>query len=340
MIGAVSEALYRASTRLRPPSTLLVLLIIGATMGAYLWLMGITYTSDSNTYDIEASRLVDSGFDFAAVYAQAQARFPPILYAEFVILAGILKAIFGDYWGPALVALNFASVLTLGLMLVRLVMRATESAAASWLALLLFACCFNIAQWMPMVLSDITFLLLAFTIFSMAAKRILEPGSSWWPVLLLAIVGVFYRPTGLVLLPDLALAAYLARREQPLARPKLLLLLLAALSFTGITIFAWLMQDPSRWPFETLSSVFKYVSADYALGEVVSARLDTYHAPPQSVLDFALISADRFVHFFAPINGVFSLGHKVAELIFYIPCYLFAGWLLLQLATCTRRHNI
>ena len=318
--------------RLRPPSLLVVLLTIGTTMGAYLFLTGVTYTPDSNTYDIIAGRLVDTGFDLASVYAEAQSRFPPLLYAEFVLLAGVLKALFGANWGPALVALNFAAVLTLGVMLVRLVSRVTESAATAWLALLLFAGCFNIAQWVPTVLSDATFVLLAFAIFSMAAKRILEPGLSWWPVLALAIIGVFYRPTGFVLLPDLALAAFLAQRQQPLVKPQLLFLLLTAIIITGVLVFAWLMQDPNRWPFETLSSVFRYVSADYALGEVVSARLDTYHLPPQSVLDFALISADRFVHFFAPINGVFSLGHIIAELAFYIPCYLLAGWLLFRLA--------
>ncbi|HEX8525562.1 hypothetical protein [Allosphingosinicella sp.] len=320
-----------AAARLPTPSPLFALAAIAICHGAYVLLAGVMVAPDTGIYDFWAQRLIDSGFDYAAITAEASTRFPAVLYLLFVTFVALLKLLFGAAWATALVAINLAADAVLGALLVRLVGRTTASPLAGWVALGLYLGCFGIAQWVRFALSDTTFCLLAFLIFSLAAERVLGDARRWGGVALLAVVGVFYRPTGLVLLPDLGWAAYLSRRGSPRIGRTAALLVLAALILGAAAAFAWFMQDPGRWPFDTLSATFRYVAADYALGEVVSARSETYHSPPSALLDYMLISADRFLHFFAPGAAGFSAGHWAAELVFFIPCYALALWLLVAL---------
>jgi hypothetical protein len=70
---------------------------------------------------------------------------------------------------------------------------------------------------------------------------------------------------------------------------------------------------------------------DYALGEVVSGRLETYHDPPHAIIDYVAISVDRFVHFFAIGAHDFSAAHWAVELVFFLPAYGLAGWFVVAL---------
>ncbi|HEX8261723.1 MAG TPA: hypothetical protein VF547_02495, partial [Allosphingosinicella sp.] len=106
---------------------------------------------------------------------------------------------------------------------------------------------------------------------------------------------------------------------------------LAAATVALVFAFAWFMQDPGRWPFEALESSFRETAAGYAKGEVVSGRPETFHAPPARLLDFVLISADRFLHFFAVDAARFSDIHRAAQMVFFLPCFALAAWLAIAL---------
>lgn len=307
-------------------------LIAALVHGPYVLWTGIRTGSDSVAYAYWSGRMVDSGFDIPTLLAEAQASFPPVLYLLFAGLLGGLRLLFGDQWPAALVALNLLGHVALAAMVVRLARLGTGgSAVAAWSALLLFLACHDIVRWVPFLLSDATFVALAFAIFSLAVARILDRSKSWLPVILPAVAGVFYRPTGVVLLADLAWAAFLSRCRR-LPPPALLAALIGTAAAAGAVLFAWFLADPARWPFDPLARAFETVASGYATGEVVSARPETWHAPPAGIADILLMIADRFVHFFAIGAAAYSAAHWAAALAFFLPCYGLAFWLCAALA--------
>jgi hypothetical protein len=322
----VSAALASAAAPGAPLTALLILLLHGPV----LFVSGVRMGGDSASYVYWAQRLVDSGFDYPTLLREANTGFPALLYALFVSLIALLRLAFGAHWPAALVMLNLAGHVAVGTMLVRLSVRVTGKGAAGWAALLLFLGCYDALSWVPFILSDTTFLFLVFLTFFLAARRVLGVARSWITVLPTAAAALFYRPTGIVLVPDLAWAIYLSRtRNVPLRGRALAGLALIILGTAAI--FAWLMQDSGRWPLDSLANAFARTSHDYQLGAVVFGRPETFHAPPANLLDYMLISADRFIHFFAIGAVGFSLGHWVAALLFFVPCYLLSGWMLISL---------
>jgi hypothetical protein len=314
-----------------PPRPWLAALLIAAGHAGHVLARGATMAPDSRSYAYWSARLIESGFDYPTLLAEANPGFPPILYALFATLLALLRLALGNDWANGLVALNFAAHVALGLLVVRLAERLTGSGVAGWGVLLLFLGCFDLLMWVPLVLSDATFVFLAFLIFTLAARRILDSSRSWLAVLVPAFAGIFYRPTGIVLVPDLIWAIYLSRTGTRRIRWGPVLGVLAASIAAGTLAFAWFMQDPGRWPLESLSPAFRSIAGGYSLGEVVNARYETYHVPPRALLDYLSISADRFLHFFAIGAATYSLGHWLVELAFFLPCYALAGWLAVAL---------
>jgi hypothetical protein len=315
----------------RPPSLWTAALLIAAVHGLYVLAEGVTLASDSAAYGRYAARMIESGFDYPTLLAEANSTFPPLLYVIFVTLLALLRLAFGGGWQAALVALNVAAHVALGALTVRMAVRLTGSGPAGWAALLLFLGCFDLMMWVPVVCSDPTFVFLAFTIFTLAAARILGDSRGWLPVLFPAAAGIFYRPTGIVLVPDLLWAIYLAHRRSGRFRrwPAVATIVLGTAVLA--LVFAWLMQDPGRWPFDAFARSFRETAASYAVGEVVSARPETFHAPPRQLVDFFLISADRFLHFFAIDAAGFSRHHATVEVVFFLPCYALSAWLAFAL---------
>jgi hypothetical protein len=192
--------------------------------------------------------------------------------------------------------------------------------------------CFELFQWSAFLLSDATFLLLSFAVFALAADRILRRQGRWAPVLALAAAAALYRPTGVVLLPAVAWAWFLARsRPGPLR--KAATAAAAAAAIAGLFLFAWIMQQPERWPLTVLSRTVADTATGYAAGEIVYHRPELSHAPPASLLDFAAISADRLLHFFAFEAPGFSLPHVLINAALFIPLYALAALLAVALAT-------
>jgi hypothetical protein len=330
MTAAAAGARLSLARQPVPPLWLMALLIL-LVHGGYTLATGTLIAPDTASYDYWAGRLVESGFDYAGLAPQTSSEFPAILYLLFVTLVAVLQLLFGAGWPYALVALNLAADVALGVMIVRLAARVTGGAVAAWTALLLFTASFEILHWIPFALSDTTFVLIAFSVFSLVAARILGDAKGWASTIAIATAGVFYRPTGMVLLPDLAWAAYLARAKTVAIRRGRFLVGLAALAVAGAFAFAWFMQDPGRWPFQTLAKAFEVTARGYASGYVIDARPEIAHQAPEQLVDFVLISADRFIHFFAIGAPGFSLAHWAAQLLFFVPCYALAAWLLVAL---------
>lgn len=316
---------------LRSPSSLVASGLIVLLHGTFTVTRGVMLAPDTASYDYWAGRLVDSGFAYLPLLAEAETGFPAALYLLFVSLLALLKLLFAEQWPLALVALNLAAHVALGAMIVRLAFRTTGNGAASWTALLLYLACHDLLVWVPFTLSDATFVTLAFCIFTLAAARILGEARGWLALGLAVISGIFYRPTGIVLLPDLAWAVYLARNPDAKRRAGWVLLAGCGGFLIAASMLAWIVQDPSRWPFSSLARAFGIVAEGYSSGEVVSERLETYHDAPQRLTDYVLITLDRLVHFFAIGAADYSIAHWLVSLAFFVPVYGLAGLLLVRM---------
>ena len=316
----------------RAPGFLAAFLLILLLHGVYVLWTGVRLSPDTQVYDYWAGRLIETGFDYPQLIGEARTSYPAILYALFASLAALLKWLFGPSWTLALVVLNLLAHAALGAILTRLTGRVAGPVAA-WTALLLFLASFDILQWIPFVLSDTSFILLIFAVFAMAADRILAGRGGWLPVFGAATAAIFYRPTGIVLLPDLAWAFYLARSAgSRIARTRIFLFLCAA-ALGGALIFARLVQYPPALPDGASSFALAETAKGYRIGEIVHHRPETFHAVPSGLFDHLLIIGDRFLHFFAPASSSFGLGHTIVQYAFFLPCYglaLWFVWLLLR----------
>lgn len=330
MLGLELRA--RGTKRPAVPRSTLAFLVAAAVAGSLALGTGPIFAPDSAAYARGAERLIATGLDFPELAAAASTTYPAILYSLFLMLVVVLKLLFGAAWPAALIALNVLALAGTAALVVRASFVATGSAAAAWAALLLSVACFDLLHWGAFVLSDSTFIFVSFAVFALAADRIVRRAGSWAPVFALACVAAFYRPPGVVLLPAVAWAWFLARTSAGALR-KVATAAAAVAGGAGSVMFAWVMQQPERWPVPMLAGTVKATAAQYAAGEVVSARLETFHAHPRSVADFTSIAADRLVHFFAFSASGFSVGHTLANAAFFFPAYALAAIALAAGAT-------
>tara|TARA_B100002003_G_scaffold218280_1_gene219130 strand:- start:208 stop:768 length:561 start_codon:yes stop_codon:yes gene_type:complete len=99
-----------------------------------------------------------------------------------------------------------------------------------------------------------------------------------------------------------------------------------------IFLFSASIRDPSSY----LSDMLLKVGFDYRYficepgspfcegemrGIVVNNRPYTYHKVPVSVIDYVLIIADKFLHFFAVFTRDYSLKHMIFNHLFFLPAY-------------------
>lgn len=318
--------------KLAPPHPLVswggLLLLIGgfvATNGPIL--MG-----DSPAYADWAARLAASGFDYAAMVRQNGSAVS-LSYALFVTLLSLLRLGFGPWWPVALVTMNVVAMAGTGHLLTRLAWRLTGSGAASWAALILYALCWDLLQWSARVGSDGTFLLFAYAVFLMEARRILTRAGGWPAVFAASAAASFYRPTGIVLFPITAWSFFLARTSGDRHSRARILAGLFLLAILAAMAAALLWQDPGRWPLPGGSREIHEIARGYAQGQIVWDRRETYHLPPHVLSAFWAVTADRFAHFFAIGASTYSRIHWTGQFLFYGPVYLLSALFAFALLT-------
>jgi len=292
---------------------------------------------DSFTYSLWADKLIAHRFNYRAYLVGTESNFPPLLYLGFVTIVALVKVLAGSAWAVAIIALNLVAESLVGALLVKTVLDVTHSRLAAWGALGLYLICFEIFNWTHFVLSDSTFLLISFALFALMAKVLLTHRPRWvfltWPtVLALVFLALFYRPTGIVLLPVIMVAFWLWPHRQranaafePLHFHPGVIGAGVFLATALVLAHGYFVQDPARWPFQALSHTIRYTAGNYAAGMVVSGRPVTFHAPPVSLPDYAAITTARFLYFFSFLSSDFSLPHNLIAALFFAPTYLLAG---------------
>lgn len=279
---------------------------------------------DSMTYWRWAGQLVASRFDYGDLFS-AWPYYPVYLYSGFVTIVAVLVEVAGGGWPSLLIALNLiANALTCAFVLVLLQRISGTHWNIAAFFLFLYAISFENLNWVRFALSDTIFtFMVAGSVFLsvLSVERTKYQVRLIVAVVTLGVVCCFFRPPGIIVLVSAATAltfTWIARRPSGAAQYVLVLLALV-IGATGA--FSFIMQEPNRWPFAFMSATVKSVSHYYQIGEVVSARPETFHAPPRGIAEYMLIVADRFLHFFAPYGATMSRMHKLYNLGFFSILY-------------------
>ncbi len=157
----------------------------------------------------------------------------------------------------------------------------------------------------------------------------------WWAAWALAFVSVITRPTGLVIVAFIAIAAayvWVMRRtpagvRRGLANAAMLLLpALAALLLWPYLVY--LHGHGHSWMHELTSVLPRWIVNGYHRGVVVNRLVETYLPAPVSYWDYVSISLHRLAYYVTPIRPGYSTAHTVvnaAYLIFMLWACI-AGW--------------
>ncbi len=312
---------------LRPERAAFVALL--AIMGLNLLWFGPGMGGDTPTYLLWADRLRASHFDLIGeirAFNQPAA----ITYSLFVTLLALLRML-GPAWLAGLLVLNLVAMAAVGALVVRLVVRITGDRRCGWIALVLLLACHDLWQWSRYLLSDPIFLLLAYGVFLMEARRLLGVRKRWLTVFAASAVASLFRPTGIVMFPITAWSFLLANTANTRLSRRRILAGLVVIGALGLGLFGAIVQAPGHWPLGPTRPLFDLIASDYAKGQVVWDRLETFHASPQGLTDVWLISLDRLWHYFAIGAAGFSHGHWLVNLVFFVPTYALAGYFVVRL---------
>jgi hypothetical protein len=287
---------------------------------------GVSLPPDSVGYSRWADLLIANHFNVAAASrATGTHNVPAEMYMLFTAMVALAKLVAGAKWAAVIVAANLCFDALTAAILVKLVRLATRSNAAAVLAIVAWLLCFDVVTWVRMPLTDVPFLLVSFAAFAAVAVPHLagrKPSrKAVIAAIVLTVISVLLRPVGflwliLVVTAWLVLSGRVSRRSLIAAA-----LLVAAGVFIAHT---FVVRNPDNWPIDTLARSVRWDARSYRAGEVIKGRPETFHTPPSTVVDYASITADRFIHFFAPSAALFSRGHKIAGVAFYVPLYLLA----------------
>ena len=287
---------------------------------------GVSLSPDCVEFSRRADLLLVNHFNFAAAArAIGVHNVPAAMYMLFIAMMALAKLAAGAKWAAVIVAANLVFDALTAAILVKLVRLATRSNAASVLAIVAWLLCYDVVTWVRMPLTDVPFLFVSFAAFAVLVGPQLAgskpPRKAIVAAIVLTVISVLLRPVGflwliLVVTTWLVLSGRVSRRSLIVAA-----LLVAAAVFTAHTVVA---RNPESWPIETFARSVRWDARSYRAGEVIKGRPETSHAAPSSFVDYASITADRFVHFFAPAAAAFSRAHKIAGVAFYGPLYLLA----------------
>ena len=326
----------RARRRLfrRPPSPWLVLPTLLLAFGIRAGVRGVVPSPDTPWYRDAADALLASAPDYPTLLRTLDSSPPALFYLGYLHLVAFCRLAFGAHWAGAVVATQVLLVALVGLQVVRLTDRVTGLPAAAWAAFGLYALAAEIGIWPSYVLSDVLFMWLSFSLFEVVARAFLRhPRAGSWRLwvcgLALLASAVVTRPVGVVLLPWMAVAAYLWRRRDDdegwsrppsLARPAWGAAVLLVVGSVG---YAYLLRRDATAAGAT-PSLLGYYARLYAEGVIITNRPLMYVRPPDSLAGYVAISGTRLAHFFNFLPGEFSAAHRIANAAFYAPAYALA----------------
>lgn len=242
----------------------------------------------------------------------------------FVSLVAVASMLAPEQWMTLVMGVNvIASALT-AVLLVALVRRLTQSAAAAASALLLYLACFDLVLWVRFVLTDIVYSAIALAVFTLVADGLLGPRIAYRRLLLCMAIAaaLLTRPVAIVLVPLVLFAELILGRTAPRGRTLVVAGVLAIAVVTSAR--AYVVHDPARWPFALAGPAVTAYSAREKSGEVVWDRPETARRPPLTMSDHVLQQFDRSARFFQFTASTYSPAHNLMNAGYYLLLYALA----------------
>ena len=328
------ETIFRVM-RSRPWIAVLVA-VIGGIYLSWILRYGLKWGTDVGTYSAWADGLIACRFNYAEYLQRIHFVVPPVLYLGWVTTVAVAKLIGGDQWQTVIVALNWLAMIGIASLLLTTVRRLTSSAIAVTVTAVLLVN-FDILTFIGFPLSDILFLAIVSVILVLAI-RIAEQRT---PMAVIGgtasvLVACIFRPTAAPIVVVWLLALLWPSLSPKIRRwivPALVLLIIVA-----VLLHAAIMQDVTRWPFDTGRSYVAYLENNYHNGVIICGRPDTFAAAPAGYADYVRMTFRRWASFFAIVVGDYSRFHKIANVLYLVPAYTLAlAALLLRPATSQRK---
>jgi len=308
-----------------------------------LLLLGISYTSikgvqiapDTATYSLWADILIQHHFHYPSYLSEVSFKTPPVFYIGWVTVVALFKLVLSSQWVIGLVVFNIILFAAIGTALISIVGLLSDTKIPVLLAGLMYAASFDLWQWVSFVLSDISALALTFSpffIYVLFLNRRRHLVSSFFGILAILVLAVFYRPTSIPLLATFAVCTVVTIQTKAAAPESRVRYSRFLFSFTMIGIIIVLLlgsllaQNPDLWPFDFARSEIDVTSQNYSKGMVIHDRPETFHQLPVALTDYIAITFDKFIHYFSPTAEGFHFIHKVISLLFYLPIYCLAGF--------------
>ena len=251
-------------------------------------------------------------------FTSATLRWTKTLYLLILSLARLMAP---HDWPAVMVAFNVICSGVLAVMLVDVAKRSMRSALAVLTALLLYAVCYETLQWMPFIVTDPMFGVVAFVPFAIVARRILDPREPARPLLLVLslLIAVLTRPPGVLLIPLVLFVELALVQKRVGARSATIFIVASALA--AIFVRTAIVYHPAIWPVGFLRPKIEEFAGREKKGEVVYDLKESYRQPPRTPIDHVVIEGDRFVRFFQFTTPGYSRAHQLINVIYFVPLY-------------------
>ena len=339
-------------SRLLNDKLLIIILLVTILLfhGLYLFHTGVG--SDPSGFLGKADNLINLEMEYTTLINPIQS------YSGFVAIVAFFKIIMGETAKYGVLGFNLFCDIITALLLILLIKRVSRHYIPVFIVAILFLFSYEIVLWLSFVLTDTAFMLSSFLVLSLSFISFSEKKKQrillFWGVTFIILFMSFYiRPAFFPLISFYIIALFVFLTfdiSDPIKRSNFIrkFALFSCLSIIVLIFyFAASISDSSSY----LSNMLLKVGFDsryficepgspFCEGEmrgiVVNNRPYTYHKMPVSVIDYVLIIADKFLHFFAVFTRDYSLKHKIFNYLFFLPTY---GLSLITLYEIFRRKS-
>lgn len=310
--------------------------VIALAFGIITYRLGRIESTDTQTYSDWADILIASDFNYLRMVRSISFVVPSYLYMGWLTVVALFKITLGPAWPAGIVVFNYCLAVLAVWGTLEVVRRTTRSGRCLLVAGALLLIAYDLFNWIRYVLSDISFMAITLALYYLFCLLVFSNGKASSNIfrlslcIVLMVLALLYRPTGvpLVLVGGLI---YLTKRllgsGSAAERARVALRIAVGyclLGMTAIFAHAYLMKEPTAWPFSFASKWIEYLSKDYSRGFIVFHRPETYVQSPAMLIDYIFITLKKLGYFFAIYSGSFSATHKAANLAFFLPAYLLA----------------
>lgn len=318
------------------------IVLVSIILGLITLMKDVKFSPDSGAYSKYGDLLINHNFNYIEFLAQTDFVTPIALYSAWITIVAITKVIFGDDWGTAIVVINYITVVSTLVLILRATRMVTGKPACFIFACIALIFCYDFHMWITFMLSDILYASICFSIIFISLSLFQDPFMPQvriWSCLILVGIAMFFRPTFpplIVFIFFSILFGFFFRLEvnDINKRHRLIinLTLFACVALPAtLLVHSHLLLNPESWPFILFKDWILQISKEYSLGITVYGRPETFNPIPVGILDYFLITISKLFLFFAINFDGYSKGHAIINYLFFLPIYALSAFSLAQL---------